>query len=75
MQSLHLPAELMSKYIVSPALEGDYLYLAWPTWNTDQRKTFLRDYADLFVGLANCGLPACLSNLDMFHQISDTVHD
>lgn len=29
----------------------------WDNWTKDQRKTFLRDFADMFAELASCGTP------------------
>lgn len=75
MECLPLPNELAAKFIVSEALPGDYLHSTWPSWSKEQRKIFLRDFADLFIGLANCGIPQSLRKRDMWHQISDTTHD
>ena len=70
-----VPHALAAKFIVSEALPGNYLHSTWPSWTEEQRRIFLRDFADLFVGLANCGIPPYLKKRDMWHEISDTTHD
>lgn len=54
---LSLPSELSSDYIVTEDMKGAYMPQHWVKWTIAQRKTFLRDFADMFVELARCNLP------------------
>ena len=71
---LPLPPSLSSDFIVTAEQLGAYMPQQWPSWNDPQRNTFLQDFADVFVELANCGIPPELQAVNTLHQFeNDTV--
>lgn len=55
-------------------MTGSYMPEQWPNWKEQQRTTFLPDFADVFVELANCGIPTALQAVNTLHQFeNDTI--
>lgn len=54
---ISLDSALSKDYIVSKAIAGVHLPTVWPSLNHQQRMVFAQDFADFFIGTANCGIP------------------